>query len=108
MRFVDQVVLVTGGGSGIGRAAALAFAAEGAAVAVAGRSPEPLAQTVKLVEATGGTASFVTADVTREEDVAAMVDTVVARYGGLHVAFNNAGTFVPGGVADLPVAEWSR
>jgi len=108
MRFENQVVLVTGGGSGIGRATALAFAAEGATVAVAGRSPEPLAQTVKLVEEAGGTASAVTADVSREDDVAAMVETVVQRHGGLHVAFNNAGVFVPGGVADLSVAEWSR
>jgi NAD(P)-dependent dehydrogenase (short-subunit alcohol dehydrogenase family) len=108
MRFENQVVLVTGGGSGIGRATALAFAAEGATVAVAGRSLEPLAQTVKLVEEAGGTASAVTADVSREDDVAAMVETVVRRHGGLHVAFNNAGVFVPGGVADLSVAEWSR
>lgn len=108
MRFENQVVLVTGGGSGIGRATALAFAAEGATVAVAGRSPEPLAQTVKLVEEAGGTASAVTADVSREDDVAVMVETVVQRHGGLHVAFNNAGVFVPGGVADLSVAEWSR
>ena len=108
MRFVNQVVLVTGGGSGIGRAAALAFAAEGAAVVVAGRSPEPLAQTVKLIDDAGGTASAVTADVTREDDVAAMVETVVGRHGGLHVAFNNAGVFVPGGVADLSTGDWSR
>lgn len=108
MRFENQVVLVTGGGSGIGRATALAFAAEGATVAVAGRSLEPLAQTVKLVEEAGGTASAVPADVSREDDVAAMVETVVQRHGGLHVAFNNAGVFVPGGVADLSVAEWSR
>lgn len=108
MRFVNQVVLVTGGGSGIGRAAALAFAAEGAAVAVAGRSAEPLAQTVKLVEAAGGVASAVPADVSREDDVAAMVETVVSRHGGLHVAFNNAGVFVPGGVTDLSASEWAR
>ena len=108
MRFENQVVLVTGGGSGIGRAVALAFAAEGATVAVSGRSPEPLAQTVKLVEEAGGTASAVPTDVTSEDDVAAMVETVVRRHGGLHVAFNNAGVFVPGGVADLSSAEWSR
>lgn len=108
MRFVDKIVLVTGGGSGIGRAAALAFAAEGATVAVAGRSVEPLAETVRLVEAAGGVASAVVADVTSEDDVAAMVETVVGRHGGLHVAFNNAGLFVAGGVADLSVADWTR
>lgn len=108
MRFENQVVLVTGGGSGIGRAAACAFAAEGATVAVVGRSAEPLAQTVKLIESAGGTASAVPADVTRADDAAAMVETVVRRHGGLHVAFNNAGVFVPGGVANLTVEEWSR
>lgn len=108
MRFTSKVVLVTGGGSGIGRAAALAFAAEGATVAVAGRSPEPLAETVKLIAAAGGEASTVVADVARESDVVDMVETVVARHGGLHVAFNNAGVFVPGGVADLSLAEWTR
>jgi NAD(P)-dependent dehydrogenase (short-subunit alcohol dehydrogenase family) len=108
MRFENKVVLVTGGGSGIGRATALAFAAEGATVAVAGRSAEPLAETVKLIETAGGVASAVTADITREGDVAAMVEMVVRRHGGLHVAFNNAGVFVPGGVADLSVAGWSR
>jgi NAD(P)-dependent dehydrogenase (short-subunit alcohol dehydrogenase family) len=108
MRFAHEVVLVTGGGSGIGRAVALAFAAQGATVVVAGRSAEPLIQTVKLVEDAGGVASAVTADVTSEDDVAAMVDTVVRRHGGLHVAFNNAGVFVPGGVADLSAAGWAR
>jgi NAD(P)-dependent dehydrogenase (short-subunit alcohol dehydrogenase family) len=108
MRFENKVVLVTGGGSGIGRAAALAFAAEGGTVAVAGRSEEPLAQTVKLITEAGGTASAVVADVTSEDDVSALVETVVRRHGGLHVAFNNAGVLVPGGVADLSVAEWTR
>ena len=108
MRFMDKVVLVTGGGSGIGRATALAFAAEGAAVVVAGRSPEPLAHTVKLVETAGGVASAVTADVTREADVARLVETTVTRHGGLHVAFNNVGVLVPGGVADLSSADWAR
>ena len=108
MRFENKVVLVTGGGSGIGRATALAFAAEGATVAVAGRSPEPLTETVRLIETEGGVASAVVADITREDDVAAMVESVATRHGGLHVAFNNAGVFVPGGVADLSVTEWSR
>ncbi len=108
MRFVDKVVLVTGGGSGIGRATARAFAAEGATVVVAGRSPEPLAHTVKLIEAEDGVASAVPADVTREADVIRLVETTVARHGGLHVAFNNVGVLVRGGVADLSSADWAR
>ncbi|WP_084957124.1 SDR family NAD(P)-dependent oxidoreductase [Thermoactinospora rubra] len=108
-RFTGKVVLVTGGGSGIGRATARAFAREGATVVVAGTTEERLAETVKLVEEDGGRASYVVADVTREEDVARMVDTAVDRHGGLHVAHNNAGILGPvGPLADLDAAEWRR
>ena len=98
-RFTGKVVLVTGGGSGIGRATAKAFAAEGATVVVAGRDEQRLASAVREI---GGDASAVTVDVTDSGDVARMVETVVARHGGLHVAFNNAGILgEPGPVADL-------
>ncbi|KAA2265732.1 glucose 1-dehydrogenase [Solihabitans fulvus] len=107
-RFTGKVALVTGGGSGIGRATALAFAAEGATVAVAGRGHDALAETVRLVEAAGGTASAVTADVASAADAAAMVDTVVARHGGLHIAFNNAGVLAVGEVADLDEAAFNH
>jgi len=106
-RFTDMVALVTGGGTGIGRATALAFAREGAAVAVAGRSPEPLAETVRLIETDGGKASAVTADVTHAEDVARLVDTTVTRHGGLHIAFNNAGVLIPGLIAEVDEPTWS-
>ena len=106
-RFTGKVVLVTGGGSGIGRATALAFAREGATVVVAGRRPEPLAGTVALVAAAGGRASAVTADVTREADAARMARTVVERHGRLDVAFNNAGIFAAGPVTELDEAAWS-
>jgi NAD(P)-dependent dehydrogenase (short-subunit alcohol dehydrogenase family) len=106
-RFQGNVVLVTGGGSGIGRGAALAFAREGASVVVAGRSTDPLAETVKLIEVEGGEASFVTADVSVEDDVARMVATTVERYGGLHIAHNNAGVLgTPGPLADLGTENW--
>ncbi|KWX00473.1 3-oxoacyl-ACP reductase [Carbonactinospora thermoautotrophica] len=107
-RFAGKVALVTGGGSGIGRATALAFAREGAAVVVAGRNPEPLTETVKLIEADGGRAAVVTADITRSADVARLVETTAERYGGLHIAFNNAGVFTAGPLVDLDEAEWAR
>jgi NAD(P)-dependent dehydrogenase (short-subunit alcohol dehydrogenase family) len=98
-RFAGKVVLVTGGGSGIGRATARAFAAEGATVVVAGRDEQRLASAVREI---GGDASAVTVDVTDSADVARMVETVVARHGGLDVAFNNAGILgSPAAAADL-------
>jgi NAD(P)-dependent dehydrogenase (short-subunit alcohol dehydrogenase family) len=98
-RFAGKVVLVTGGGSGIGRATARAFAAEGATVVVAGRDGRRLASAVAEI---GGGASAVTVDVTDSADVARMVETVVARHGGLDVAFNNAGVLgSPAPAADL-------
>ncbi|HTF49388.1 MAG TPA: SDR family oxidoreductase [Pseudonocardia sp.] len=107
-RFAGKVALVTGGGSGIGRAVALALGGEGAVVAVAGRTEANLADTVRLIEEAGGTATAITADVTSERDVAAMVDTVVRRADGLDIAFNNAGVLAPGALADLDEADWLR
>jgi NAD(P)-dependent dehydrogenase (short-subunit alcohol dehydrogenase family) len=107
-RFIDTVALVTGGGAGIGRAIALALAAEGATVVVAGRRSEPLAQTVKLIEAEGGSASAVPTDITQPDEVAELVRTTVSRHGGLHVAVNNAGACTAGGmITDIPVDEWA-
>jgi NAD(P)-dependent dehydrogenase (short-subunit alcohol dehydrogenase family) len=107
VRFEGKIVLVTGGGSGIGRATARAFARAGGHVVVAGRRPEPLAETVALIEADGGTADHVAADITRPADAAQMVETVVARHDGLHVAVNSAGILAAGPVADLDEAAWS-
>ncbi|MFG3494218.1 SDR family NAD(P)-dependent oxidoreductase [Streptomyces sp. NPDC047928] len=107
-RFAGKVALVTGGGSGIGRATALAFAREGAAVVVAGRGREALEETAKLIDAEGGRAAWVTADVADSGDVAAMVGTAVERFGGLHIAFNNAGVAAGGPVAALDEAAWNR
>ncbi|KDN21152.1 glucose 1-dehydrogenase [Amycolatopsis rifamycinica] len=99
VRFAGKVVLVTGGGSGIGRATARAFAGEGATVVVAGRDGRRLESAVREI---GGDASAVTVDVTDSADVARMVETVVARHGGLDVAFNNAGILgSPAAAADL-------
>ncbi|WP_328843418.1 SDR family NAD(P)-dependent oxidoreductase [Streptomyces sp. NBC_00258] len=90
-QFTGRTALVTGGGSGIGRATALALAAEGALVTVAGRTQETLTQTARLIEESGGTARSVVADVSDERAVAAAVEAAVGDSGRLDFAVNNAG-----------------
>lgn len=90
-RFTNQVVLVTGGTSGIGRAAAIAFAREGAKVVVAGRRPAEGNATVKTITDAGGEALFIKTDVSHEDEVSALVAQTLSRFGRLDVAFNNAG-----------------
>ncbi|MES5821267.1 glucose 1-dehydrogenase [Streptomyces sp. RG80] len=108
-RFHDRTVLVTGAGSGIGRSLALAFAAEGAQVVVAGRRQEPLDETVRLIEEVGGKALALTADVSRAADVQAVVAAAVDRFGSLDVAVNNAGVFRGGQpLADLSESDWAE
>jgi NAD(P)-dependent dehydrogenase (short-subunit alcohol dehydrogenase family) len=101
--------LVTGGGSGIGRAAALAFAREGARVAVADQEAASAQETVALINAAGGQAMSLSGDVTAEATVVAMVDAVTAAYGRIDCAFNNAGV-APHQVGALAqrTHEWSE
>ncbi|SFB86918.1 NAD(P)-dependent dehydrogenase, short-chain alcohol dehydrogenase family [Halobiforma haloterrestris] len=87
----DGVAIVTGGGSGIGRATAARFATEGTSVVVADVDVEGGEETVSRIEADGGEATFVECDVTDGDEVAAAVETAVDSYGGLDFAFNNAG-----------------
>ncbi len=86
------VVLITGGLTGIGRAAAIAFAKKSAKVVVAGRRDEAGKELVKELRSLGAEAEFIKADVRKEDDVRAMVDKTVARFGRLDVAVNNAAT----------------
>jgi NAD(P)-dependent dehydrogenase (short-subunit alcohol dehydrogenase family) len=89
--FAGQVALVTGAGSGIGRASALAFARAGARVVVADVATPGGEETVRLITASGGEAHFVGADVSQPGDVEALVRQTIERYGRLDLAHNNAG-----------------
>src|SRR5580693_8465353 len=88
----SSVVLITGGLTGIGRAAAIAFANKGAKVVVAGRRDEAGDALVRELRSFGSEAEFINADVRKEDDVRTLVDQIVARFGRLDVAVNNAGT----------------
>ncbi len=88
----NAVVLITGGLTGIGRAAAVAFAKKGAKVVVAGRRDDAGKALVKELRSLGSEAEFINADVRNEDDVRALVDKTVGRFGRLDVAVNNAGT----------------
>jgi NAD(P)-dependent dehydrogenase (short-subunit alcohol dehydrogenase family) len=105
----DKVALVTGGGSGIGRASCLAFARVGAAVMVSDIETVHGLETVRLVEQAGGRALFVRADVSVPSEAQSMVAATVAGFGRLDCAFNNAGIAgARGTVADYEDAAWER
>lgn len=108
-RFEGKSVIVTGGASGIGRAAALAFAAEGARVVVADLNESSGETTARRVRGDGGEATFVRTDVSRAADCAAMVDAAVKLYGRLDVAFNNAGiNLAVAPIANVEEQDWAR
>jgi NAD(P)-dependent dehydrogenase (short-subunit alcohol dehydrogenase family) len=107
--FENKVALVTGGGSGIGRASALAFAKNGARVVIADISEEGGVETARMIADSGGEALFLKTDVSRSDEVEKLVGRVVQVYGRLDFAHNNAGiggSF--GHTADWPEEEWDR
>lgn len=107
-RFEGKVIAITGATSGIGRAAALAFAAEGGKVAFCGRRTELGAEVEREIKQAGGEALYVRADVMVENDVKAFIDKTVVAYGKLNVAFNNAGITVQKPLHELSTEEWDR
>ncbi|CAN5251431.1 SDR family oxidoreductase [soil metagenome] len=107
-RLDGKVAMVTGGGSGIGRAAALLFAAEGAVVGVLDRIGDAAAETAELVAAAGGRAVAVTADIVDAVEVQTAFDRVSADLGPVGVLYNNAGVNSSGSILDSTEQDWDR
>lgn len=109
-RLDGKIALITGAGTGIGRATARAMAAEGAKIVVAEINAASGEQTAHIVTQAGGACIAVTTDVTREDSVQAAIETAVREFGGLHILHNNAGgsTPVDSTVVDVPLEEFWR
>jgi len=108
-RLKNKVALVTGGGSGIGRATCLLFAREGAKIVVADYVAEGGNETVRQITAAGGEAAFVQADVSKSADVQNMIATTVRTYGRVEVLFNNAGIEGPSAkLVNYKEEDWER
>jgi NAD(P)-dependent dehydrogenase (short-subunit alcohol dehydrogenase family) len=104
-----KVVIITGGASGIGRATAIAFAREGAAVVIGDLDKTGGENTVSAIKDAGGHATFLRCDVAMPADVQALVAKAVDQYGGLDYAFNNAGLVGSyAGIVDTPLEDWNR
>lgn len=108
MKLRDKVALVTGGGSGIGAASCFAFAREGARVAVANRTLSKAEAVARQIEADGGRAIAIKADVAQSADVARMIERTAAELGVPSLLFNNAGVSPAGRVTDISEAEWDE
>lgn len=104
----DKVAIITGGGSGFGRATSLLFAQEGAKVVVVDYVSESGEKTAKDIKANNGEAIFVQADVSKEEEVKRFTEEAVRTFGKLDIIFNNAGTYVPGNAEEQTLADWDK
>ena len=103
-----KVALVAGGGTGIGRAIAELFAAEGASVVIFGRRPEPLAETVEAIQKAGGTALAVSGDVGSEADVARFVAAARTEYSGVDILVNSAAVRLRSPLLDISAADFAE
>ena len=101
-RLEGKAALITGAGSGIGRAAARLFSSEGARLVISGRRPEPLEETAEALREAGGEVLVAPGDVSRSEDAQGMINAVVDAYGKLDVMFCNAGVQHRTTVVDMP------
>jgi NAD(P)-dependent dehydrogenase (short-subunit alcohol dehydrogenase family) len=109
MRLREKVAIITGGGTGIGKAIATAFAKEGAAVVIAGRTVSHLETTCGEITAKGGKAEFVQGDVSKEEDAVRLVTETLRLFGKVDVLVNNSGIAGPTAkVVDMDLAKWNE
>jgi NAD(P)-dependent dehydrogenase (short-subunit alcohol dehydrogenase family) len=108
MRLKERVAIVTGGGSGIGRAICINMAKEGAKIAIPDINLDGARETADIVEKEGGTALPIKTDVTRKPEVQAMVADVLGAYGQIDILVNNAGTDIKGGVTELEESTWDK
>ena len=108
LRLANKVAFITGGGTGIGRACALAFAREGARVVVAGRRAKPLEDVVAEVQRAGGEALGVPCDVADSAGVARAVAAAVKRFAALHILVNNAGALLMAAIDATSEADWDQ
>lgn len=110
MRLANKVAIITGSAGGMGQAAAMLFAQEGASVVVTDVVVDSGEETVKNIKSAGGTALFVKADVSKENEVKALVDAAIAAFGRVDILYNNAGIMpsADGSVTDLNEELWDR
>ena len=104
----DRNAIVTGGGSGIGRACALKLALEGAKVMIGDIRLELAKETAEMVQSTGGTAKYCHCDVGNEDNVMAMTAKTIADFGGIDILVSNAGTATAGGIHEISLEDWER
>jgi NAD(P)-dependent dehydrogenase (short-subunit alcohol dehydrogenase family) len=109
MRLKDKVAIVTGGGKGIGKAIAIAFAQEGAIVMITGRTLSILEETCNEIKGKGGNIAFVQADVSNEEQVRRLVSETVRQFGKIDILVNNSGIAGPTArVVDMDLNQWNE
>lgn len=109
MNFQGKVALITGGSSGMGRAAAIAFAKQGASVVIGARRDDPSQDVIAQIHDLGGNAHFVKTDVANSDEIRSLIEKIVEYYGRLDFAFNNAGTegkFAP--ITELTESDWEH
>lgn len=113
MRLKDKVAIITGGGSGIGRASAIRFAAEGAKIAIAGRNMQKLGETAEMIREHGGYCFCCATDVREENQILRLVRRTLEEYGKIDILFNNAGVgysapYVMDSVVKTPSEDWDE